>query len=85
MTVPITPDQVAALQAKVQKLVDDQADAVAKTLAGNDAKTALLHAQQASADADLAEANADALVSTDLNDLLSFISSITGAQISVTA
>lgn len=84
MPVPITSDQAAALQAKVSTLLADKATADQATQSSNDAGAALVAAQTADANAKIAEASADGQVNTDLQDLLAFVSSLTGTQLTTT-
>ncbi len=73
---PITDAQLAQIQAKVAKLVTDKADADAKTQTSNQADTAAAASNALAAQAKLDEAAADALATTDLGDLASFIDSL---------
>ncbi len=84
MPVPITDEQAAQLNAKVQALLSDKTAADSATAASNQAMSALTTAQQAAADANVAEATADGKVTADLQDLLSFVGSITGTTITST-
>lgn len=85
MTVPISNDQAAQLQAKVTKLLGDKQTADAATSASNDAQSKLLAAQQAASDAQTAEAQADGQVNVDIADLLAFVQSLTGTPVVVPA
>ena len=81
MPVPITDQQAADLQAKVQTLLGDKTDADTKTAASNSAQSALTAAQQAAADANVAEATADGKVNADIQDLLAFVQALTGMPV----
>lgn len=80
MPVPITDQQAADLQAKVANLLTDKTDADSKTAASNSAQSALAQAQQAAQDANVAEAAADGKVNVDIQDLLTFVNSLTGGS-----
>lgn len=73
---PITNEQLAAIQAKVAKLVTDKTDADSKTQASNAADTALATASATANQAKLDEAAADSLATSDLTDLSAYLDSL---------
>jgi hypothetical protein len=78
-SMPITNDQLQAIQARVAKLVADKTDADAKTQISNQADTASAQASATAAQAKLDEASADALATSDLTDLSSYLDSLVAA------
>lgn len=78
MAVPITPDQIAQLQSKVNKLVSDSDAATAATESSGQAHAALMQAQVDVVRADTDESAADAVVSDDLADLTAFVKTLVG-------
>ena len=75
---PVTNEDIQQLQAMVQVLVADKADADQKTQASNAADTAAQQAAAVAAQAKLDEAAADAKASQDLSDLRTFIDGLAG-------
>lgn len=70
---PITPEQLDDLKAKVAKLSDDKGVADRATSASNQSHAVLTAAQADVAAKDAAEAQADGQVNVDLGDLRSYI------------
>ena len=76
--VPISDDQAQQLQTKFSKLLNDKTAADAATATSNQAASDLVIAQQTASASTAAEATADALVNSDLQDLQAAFTSILG-------
>ncbi len=73
---PITTEQLQAIQDKVKQLVADKTDADDKTQRSNEADTDAAQANAVAAQAKLDEAAADALATADLTDLSAYLDSL---------
>ncbi len=73
---PISSEQLQAIQDKVNKLVLDKNDADEKTQNSNAADTAAATANATAAQAKLDEAAADAMATADLTDLSAYLDSL---------
>jgi len=78
MPITITDQQLATIQAKVADLVAAKGAADAATATANQAASDLVRAQATASDAATAEAVADGAFTADLQDLTSFVESLTG-------